>query len=583
MGAIHAMQSVDSPFWSGRRVLVTGGAGFIGSHLTKRLVAAGASVRVADSLERGRKENLADIYGQIDFRQLDLASLDNCLAATAGMDVVMNLAARACGLEYSQTHHGEMLTYNTLLGLNVLEASRQNHVERVLVVSTSCVYPDEAVVPIREDAYTGVPERVNEGYALGKMAAEQQARYYAREYGMKIAIARPNNAYGAGDIWDGEKSHVIPALIKRVLDGEDPVVAWGSGQQSRAFVHVDDITRAFMLLTEHYACADPVNVGHERETSIADLLRLICQMTGRSPELRFDRSKPEGAPRKSLSAEKLRRVTGYEPDTPLDQGLKAMVAWYTTHFALATSPSPPLLTIITPVYCEDELITATVTEVKEKVRVPYEMLVVYDFDEDTSIPYVKALMPAVPELKLVRNNLGRGVINAIRAGIQQARGRYVVIINGDLADDAATVNDMVRKAEGGYGLVCGTRYSQGGRKQGGPFIQDLLSRLGNWSFHVLSRFPTRDATNSFKLYRHDFLQATPIESKGGFDFSMELAVKARRAGLRICEVPTVWRQRKSGESRFRLWTWLSSYLRWYVAGLRDAWTGNRERPNPAAT
>lgn len=567
------MQHSASPFWVGRRVLVTGGAGFIGSHLARLLVDAGASVRIADNLERGRKENLTAIAGRIEFHQLDLTSLDNCLSTTAGMDVVMNLAARACGLEYSQRHQGEMLTYNTLLGLNVLEAARQNCVDRVLVVSTSCVYPDDAAVPIREDAFTGVPEAVNRGYALGKMMAEEQAAYYAREYGMKIAIARPNNAYGPGDVWDGQKSHVIPALIKRVLDGEDPVVAWGSGRQSRAFVHVNDIARIFMLLTEHYACADPVNVGHDRETTIAELLDLICRLTGRTPKVTFDLTKPEGAPRKSLSSEKLRRVIGYVPDTPLEQGLREMVEWYIANYRQATTPSAPLVTILTPVYCENELITATVTEVKDKVKVPYEMLILYDFDEDTTIPYVKALMPSVPELKLVKNTLGRGVINAIRTGIEQARGRYVVMINGDLADDAGTVNAMVEKAEEGHGLVCATRYSKGGRKQGGPYIQDLLSRVANWSFHLLTRFPTRDATNSFKLYRADFLKATPIESTGGFEFSMELAVKARRAGLRICEVPTVWRQRKAGESRFRLWRWLTSYLRWYALGLRCAWGG----------
>lgn len=564
------MEQAVSAFWKDRKVLITGGAGFIGSHVARLLVAAGAKVRVVDNLERGRKENLDSIQGQIEFHQLDLTSLDNCLNATAGMDVVLNLAARACGLEYSQTHHGEMFTYNALLGLNVLEAARQNHVERVLVISTSCVYPDDAEVPIREDAYTGVPESVNRGYALGKIAAEQQALYYAREYGMKIAIARPNNAYGPGDIWDGEKSHVIPALIKRVLDGEDPVVAWGSGNQSRAFVHVDDIAQCLLLLTEHYACADPVNVGHERETTIAELLRMICRMTGRTPELRFDRSKPEGAPRKSVSSAKLRKAIGRVPETPLEVGLQAMVDWYVGNYRQATSPSPPLVTIVTPVYCEDELITATITEVKEKIKVPYEMLIVYDFDEDTTIPYVKSLIPSVPELKLVKNDLGRGVINAIRTGIREARGRYVVMINGDLADDAGTVNAMVAKAEAGYGLVCGTRYSSGGRKMGGPFVQDLLSRLANWSFHLLTRFPTRDVTNSFKLYDADFLKSTPIESHGGFEFSMELAVKAHKAGLDICEVPTTWRQRKAGESRFRLWKWLTSYLKWYVYGVRSA-------------
>jgi nucleoside-diphosphate-sugar epimerase len=536
------------------------------------LVAAGAKVSVADNLERGRKENLQSVWDRIEFHQLDLTSLDNCLMVTRGVNTVFNLTAKACGVEYSQQHHGEMMTFNTLLGFNLLEAARQNGVERFLVVSTSCVYPEDAPVPTREDAFTGVPEKVNEGYALGKIAMELQARYYAKEYGMKIAIARPNNAYGARDVWDGEKSHVIPALIKRVLDGEDPLVAWGSGRQSRAFVHASDIARAFMLLVEKYPTADPVNVGHENETTIADLVRTICALAGRSPRLVFDTTKPEGAPRKGLSSEKLKEVTGgFVPEVSIEKGLREMVDWYMTHYRQATEASPPALTIVTPVYCEDELIKATISEVKEKVAVPYEMLIVYDFDEDPTLPHVRSMMSGVPELKLVKNTLGRGVINAIRAGIQAARGRYIVIVNGDLSDQMSTINEMYRQAQQGFDLICGTRYSGGGQKIGGPFTQDLLSRLANKSFRLLTRCPTGDVTNSFKMYRTDFLQSTAIESSGGFEFSFELLLKAIAKGLKVCELPTVWKQRKSGESKFRLWSWLQNYLRWYWRGLRWAW------------
>ncbi len=564
-------------FWKNKKVLVAGGAGFVGSKLVRLLLNQGSTVRVADNLERGRKENLREVWDQIEFMQLDLVSFDSCLTATAGMDVCMNLVAKACGLEYSQDHHGEMFTFNTLLGLNVLQACRLNNVERTLVVSSSCVYPDGAPAPTTEEAYTGTPELVNEGYALGKINMEVQARYYAKEYDMKIAVARPNNVYGAGDGWDGEKSHVIPALTKRVLDGEDPVRVWGSGNQTRAFVHVLDVAQGFMDLTEKYAVADPVNVGHDRETTIGDLVRKICEISGKTPVLEFDTTKPEGAPRKSLSSEKLTRVSGFEPKMLLDKGLKETVEWFRDNYDEATTGSCPELTIITPVYNEDDLIVPTIQEVKRHVGVPFEILVVYDFDEDTTVPYVEQMMQSVPELKLVKNDIGPGVINAIRAGIDAARGEYIVMVNGDLSDDMHTINEMVAKADGGFDIVCGTRYSGDGKKLGGPFIQDLLSRVANRSFHMLTRFPTSDVTNSFKLYRAKYLKSIDIESSGGFEFSFELTVKGHSRGLKICEIPTVWKQRKGGESKFRLFAWLKNYLRWYTAGLANVWFGRKTK------
>jgi nucleoside-diphosphate-sugar epimerase len=560
-------------FWEGKKVLVAGGAGFIGSRLCEMLVAEGAEVSVADNLERGRIDNLRTVWSDIKFHLVDLASIDNCVQVTRGMDVVMNLAAKACGVEYSQTHHGEMMTFNALLGLNVLEAARINKVDRTLVVSTSCVYPGDADVPICEDAFTGEPEMVNEGYALGKIAMEQQAIYYAKEYGMKIAIGRPNNAYGAGDIWDGEKSHVIPALTKRVLDGEDPVLVWGSGNQSRAFVHRDDIARAFMLLTEKHAVGEPVNVGHENETTIRELIERICEIAGKSPELHFDTTKPEGAARKSLSSKRLHEVTGFVPQVSIEDGLTEMIEWFMEHYDEATTESQPELTIITPVYCEDELITFTINEIQANVTVPYEMYVVYDFDEDTTVPYVEALMPRMPELKLLKNDLGPGPINAIRAGIQAAKGKYIIPVNGDLSDEMSTINEMVSLARDGYDLIAGTRYSGGGKKFGGPYIQDAMSRVANASFRYLTNFPTADVTNSFKLYRADFLKSCPIASTGGFEFSMEMTIKARAGGAKICEIPTVWKQRKGGESRFRILAWMKNYLRWYSLGVSNSWFG----------
>jgi|SaaInlV_165m_DNA_1040744.scaffolds.fasta_scaffold19747_3 nucleoside-diphosphate-sugar epimerase len=312
-------------FWKDKRVLVTGGAGFIGSKLCELLVGAGSEVTVADNLERGTKENLSKVINDISFIETDLVFLDNCIEATKNVDIVMNLAAKACGIEYSKDHHGEMMTYNALIGMNVLEASRINQVKRVLVVSTSCVYPDDALFPTLENSYNGNPEGVNEGYAWGKIIMEKQAIYYSKEYDMDIAIARPSNVYGAGDLYDGEKSHVIPALIKRIVGGEDPVIIWGSGNQSRAFIHRDDVAKAFMLLTEKHAIGEPVNVGHENGTTIRDLAVKICQVSNLNPVLQFDTSKPEGAPKKSLSTDRLRSVTGFVPKTSINDGLREMI------------------------------------------------------------------------------------------------------------------------------------------------------------------------------------------------------------------------------------------------------------------
>jgi len=320
--------------------------------------------------------------------------------------------------------------------------------------------------------------------------------------------------------------------------------------------------------------ADPVNVGHANETSIAELVAMIREFAGVGPKVEFDLTKPEGAPRKSLSGAKLTRVTGgFVPGVGIRDGLREMVEWYRGNYVAATTTSAPVLSIVTPVYCEDQLITGTVTEIKERVSVPYEMLVVYDFDEDTTLPYVRELMPEVPELRLVKNGMGRGALNAIRTGIAAARGQYIVFVNGDMSDDAGTINAMIAEAGKGSDVVCGTRYSLGGKKQGGPFVQDLLSRMANASFRAVARFPTSDATNSFKLYRADFLKGTAIESSGGFEFSFELAVKARARGLKVVQVPTVWKQRKAGESRFRLVSWLKQYVKWYVKGVLNAWFG----------
>ncbi len=317
-------------FWDQRRVLVTGGCGFLGSYLVEELVTAGAQVSVADNLETGTVENLSTVGEKVEFVCGDLRDSRFCEEVSAGFDVVINLAGRAYGLEYSMAHHGEMLYHNTVIQLQMLEAARINGVKRFLVVSSSCVYPDDAPIPTPElDAMIRLPEKVNEGYGWAKRIGELQARYYHEEYGMEIAVCRPFNPYGGRYRWAGEKSHVIPTLIKKVLDGHNPLVVWGSGRQRRNFLHARDTARLMMMVTEHFPCAQPINIGYDDDISIAELVQLICEMAAKHPEVVFDTSKPEGRFRKCADATLLEKIApDYQPQIDLKQGIEEMIGWY---------------------------------------------------------------------------------------------------------------------------------------------------------------------------------------------------------------------------------------------------------------
>jgi nucleoside-diphosphate-sugar epimerase len=320
---------MSGSFWNSKKVLVAGGAGAIGSHLVELLVDEGASVSVADNLSRGRLENLSRVLDRISFSKVDLRYLDACESVCEGKDVVMDLAAPVFGVEYSICHNGEMLTDVILTGFNVLEAARRKNVKRFLVVSSSCVYPDDAIVPTPErEALRGSPDSSNLGYGWGKRMVELQGQFYAGEYGMEVAIGRPFNGYGAREPLEDVKAHVIPALTRKVLDGNDPVVVWGSGNQTRSFVHYRDLAMGLKLVTENYAVADPVNVGHDRETTIRELIERILALTHRCPRLVFDTTKPEGPVRKSADVTKLGTIMGaYNFQTTLETGLSEMIEY----------------------------------------------------------------------------------------------------------------------------------------------------------------------------------------------------------------------------------------------------------------
>ncbi len=328
----HAGHQVSSGqySWSGRKVLVTGGAGFVGSYLVEDLLVQGAHVRVVDDLSGGSEENLRAVRGNIEFIRADLRSAEATDRATQGMDVVLHLAARAFGMLYSMEHNPEMLRDNALMAFNVLDACLANGVERALMVSSSCVYDDDAPIPTPElPVDEGRPESVNEGYGWGKRLLEIQSRYVFEKHGLPIALVRPFNAYGDRYRWLGDASHVVPSLVKKVLDRNGPAVIWGSGQQIRDLLHARDFALGFRLAAECAVDCDPVNLAGGTTISLIDLVRKIAELRGIEVDISFDTTKAEGRARKEADLTKLReKIPSFRPTVTLEEGLRDMFDWY---------------------------------------------------------------------------------------------------------------------------------------------------------------------------------------------------------------------------------------------------------------
>ncbi len=236
----------------------------------------------------------------------------------------------------------------------------------------------------------------------------------------------------------------------------------------------------------------------------------------------------------------------------------------------------PDLTLVCPVYNEAENVPKLLERLDADIVTPFELLVVYDRDDDTTLPVLDALGGRYTfPIRRVKNKYGRGALNAVKTGLESAEGTAVAVIMADLADDLRTVDPMYDLIAGGaYDLVAGSRYMPGGAQLGGPLLKKILSRLAGLTLHLITGLPTCDLTNNFKMYRTSMVRALPIESQGGFEIATELTVKAYAEGYRIAEIPSVWRDRTSGTSRFRLWAWAPHYLRWYWYGMR---TGLRRR------
>jgi dolichol-phosphate mannosyltransferase len=241
------------------------------------------------------------------------------------------------------------------------------------------------------------------------------------------------------------------------------------------------------------------------------------------------------------------------------------------------------VTIVVPAHFEPETIGTTLQAVHQKVRDLARVLVVYDLDEDPTAEAVRNGMANWPKAELMKNTSGRGALGAIKTGLAAADTELAVVMMADLSDDPDVVNAMVREADRGADVVSASRYMRGGSQTGGPRLKSFLSRTAGQSLHLLTRIPTRDPTNSFRLYRTSFLKEVEVESRGGFEIGMELTIKAYLAGHRVTEVPSAWTDRSEGESKFKFRQWLPLYLHWYLYVLRRAPLGIGVRPRASAS
>ncbi len=238
------------------------------------------------------------------------------------------------------------------------------------------------------------------------------------------------------------------------------------------------------------------------------------------------------------------------------------------------------LTIVIPVYNEGENIITTLGEIQRYAPATEAVVVVYDFDGDTTLPFLERALNDplwTTRLRPVKNIYGHGALNAIKTGFKLSSSDWVLVVMGDLSDDLSAVPAMLEQAVSGVDIVCGSRYMKGGKHTGGPLVKGILSRMAGLSMHYLIGIPTRDVTNSFKLYSRRALEAIPVESTGGFEIGMELAVKAYFRGYRIAEVPSAWRSRTPEKSRFHMKAWIPKYLKWYFSALTWRYVRNINR------
>ena len=305
-------------FWKGKKVLLTGGAGFLGREVFSKLVDSGASpedIRIPRS------------------KETDLRRWENCQEAVKDIDLVIHLAARVGGIGFNRMYPAQLFYDNAIMGIQLMEAARQEGVGKFVLVGTVCAYPKFTLVPFQEDEiWNGYPEETNAPYGLAKKMLLVQSQAYRQQYDFNSIFLLPVNLYGPGDNFDPESSHVIPALIRKfseaVKSGSKTVEVWGTGAASREFLYVEDAAMGIAMATEKYNKPDPVNLGSGKEISIKDLVEMIAGLTGFEGEIKWDTTKPDGQLRRCLDVSRAKKEFEFEAEMRFEEGLHRTISWY---------------------------------------------------------------------------------------------------------------------------------------------------------------------------------------------------------------------------------------------------------------
>ena len=304
--------------WSSKRIVVTGGAGFLGSFIVRKL------------RERRCERVTVPRSNECDLRDRDAVIR---LYEQARPDIVIHLAAVVGGIGANRANPGRYFYDNAIMGIELMEYARRFEVQKFVAVGTICAYPKFTPVPFHEDdLWSGYPEETNAPYGLAKKMMLVQAQAYRQQYGFNAIYLLPVNLYGPGDNFDLETSHVIPALIRKCVDarrrGDASIVLWGDGSPTREFLYVEDAAEAVLLAAERYDGEKPVNLGTGREMAIRELACLVAEATGFTGEIVWDTSQPNGQPRRCLSTERAAEAFGFRSATDFREGLRRTIDWY---------------------------------------------------------------------------------------------------------------------------------------------------------------------------------------------------------------------------------------------------------------